>query len=301
MTSRTVGSLLPWLARRSEPSPRSVPALGPHGFFSLAYREWGDPSNPRVLMCVHGLSRLGRDFDYLARALARDYRVICPDMPGRGESDWFEHKMDYATSTYVSACATLIARLGVDRVDWLGTSMGGIIGMTLASLPKAPIARLIVNDVGPFIPRAALERIASYVGADPRFASIDEAEAMYRETAAPFGITKDEDWRYFAAISTRPDGAGKLRLHYDPGIALAFKAGPIADFAFWPVWDAIRCPVLALRGADSDLLLPATAEEMTKRGPKGELVIVSGAGHAPALMEPGQIAIVRDWLAKGRA
>ncbi len=162
------------------------------------------------------------------------------------------------------------------------------------------MSRLIVNDVGPFIPKAALDRIAAYTGADPRFATIEEAEAMYRQVAAPFGIKKDEDWRFIATISTRPAEDGKLRLHYDPGIAIPFKAGPVTDIAFWPVWDAIKCPVLALRGVDSDLLLPATAEEMTKRGPKAELALIQGAGHAPALMEPDQIAVVKDWLARTR-
>ncbi len=252
-------------------------------------------------MCVHGLTRLGHDFDYVARALAKDYRVICPDMPGRGKSDWFDLKMDYATANYVAACAALIARLGVERVDWLGTSMGGIIGMTLASMPNAPVARLIVNDVGPFIPKAALDRIAAYTGTDPRFATIEEVEAMYRQVAAPFGIMKDEDWRFLAQISVLPADGGKLRLHYDPGIVIPFKAMPITDVAFWPIWDAIKCPVLALRGADSDLLLQKTADEMTTRGPKAELSIVQGAGHAPALMEPDQIEIVQAWLAKTKA
>jgi pimeloyl-ACP methyl ester carboxylesterase len=295
---RVLRTYMPWLFGPEAPRQRFVPVMGPRGFYRLAYTEWGDPANPQVLLCVHGLTRLGRDFDYLARALARDYRVVCPDMPGRGESDWFDHKMDYATPNYLAACATLIARLGVERVDWLGTSMGGIIGMTLAATPNAPIARLIVNDVGPFIPKAALDRIAAYTGTDPRFASIEEAEAMYRQIAAPFGIKSDADWRFITQISTRPADDGKLRLHYDPGIVIPFKAVPIADVAFWPIWDAIKCPVLAIRGAESDLLLPKTAEEMTQRGPRAELAVVQGAGHAPALMEPDQIAIVRDWLAR---
>lgn len=288
----------PWSGRGGEPRQHRVPALGPHGFYRLAYVEWGDPRNPRVLVCVHGLTRNARDFDYLARALAGDYRVVCADMPGRGESDWWDYKTDYSNPNYVPACAALIARLGVEQVDWLGTSMGGIIGMLMASTPNSPIARLIVNDVGPVVPKAALERIATYTGADPRFASIDEAEQLFRQIAAPFGIKKDEDWRFLAKISTRPAEGGKLRLHYDPGIAIPFKAAPITDWTFWPVWDAIKAPTLVLRGAESDLLLADTATEMTKRGPKADLAVIQGCGHAPALMEPDQVAVISGWLAR---
>jgi len=296
--SGLLDSLLPWRRGGAEPRQKFVQVLGPRGFYRLAYLEWGNPSNPRVLVCVHGLTRLGHDFDDVARSLSRHYRVICPDMPGRGESDWFDHKMDYVAPNYVAACATLIARLGVERVDWLGTSMGGIVGMSMASLPNAPIARMILNDVGPFIPKAALDRIATYTGADPKFADAAEAEVLFRRLAAPFGITRDDQWRRFTEISVRPAEDGKLRLHYDPGIAIPFKEGPIVDASFWPIWDAIKCPVLVLRGADSDLLLPATAQEMTQRGPKAELVEIPGCGHAPALMEESQIAVIRDWLAR---
>jgi pimeloyl-ACP methyl ester carboxylesterase len=282
-----------------QPRQQFVPILGPRGFYRMAYREWGAADNKRVLICVHGLTRLGRDFDHLARELAADYRVICPDMPGRGESDWFDDKMDYQPPNYVAACAALIARLGVDRVDWLGTSMGGIVGMTMASMPNAPITRMIINDIGPFVPKSAIERIASYTGTDPRFTAFAEAEAMYRKNAAPFGIKRDEHWRYLTEISIRPAERGTLKLHYDPGIVIPFKSAPIADLSFWPVWDAIKCPVLLLRGAESDLLLAETAKEMTERGPRAKLVEIPGCGHAPALMENDQIAIVRDWLAAG--
>ncbi len=298
----------PW-SRRSGPdttrqnfAPRQnyMPVLGPRGFYRLAYREWGDPGNPRVLICVHGSFRNGRDFDYLARALAGHWRVVCPDMPGRGESDWWDVESDYSNPNFVPACAALIARLGVERVDWLGTSMGGIVGMLMAAQPNAPIARMIVNDVGPFIPKASLQRIATTVATDPRFTDIDEVELLFRQYATSFGIRRDEHWRHFAEVSVRPAEDGKLRLNRDPKTVLAFKtewrtAGG-SDGSFWPVWDAIKCPVLVLRGAESDLLLQETAEEMTRRGPKAELVVISGCGHAPALMEDEQIAIVRDWL-----
>lgn len=279
----------------------SLPVLGPHGFYRMAYTEWGAADNPRVLICVHGLTLCARDFDYIAQALSDEWRVVCPDMPGRGESDWLDVKADYAISTYASACAALIARLGVDQADWLGTSMGGIIGMHLACLPKAPITRLIVNDVGPFIPKASLQRIGEYVGADPRFSSFDSAEGAFRRSYTSFGLSKDEHWRHFVEHNTRPTSDGKLRLHYDPGIAQAFLGGEITDIVFWPAWDAIRAKTLVLRGADSDLLLPETAQEMTQRGPKADVVTIPGCGHAPPLMEESQIALVRNWLEKNSA
>lgn len=273
-----------------------LPALGLHGFHRLAYTEWGDPDNPRVLVCVHGLTRTGRDFDHLADALAADWRVICPDMPGRGESDWLPVKADYAVPTYLADCAALIGRLDVEQVDWLGTSMGGIIGVHLAALPGTPIRRLIINDIGPFIPAAGLRRIAAYVGADPRFADSTEALAFLKGTMATFGIHRAEHWQHMLAISTRPADGGGLRLHYDPGLSQAFLGDTPKDIDFWPAWEATSCPVLALRGADSDILLAATAQEMTRRGPDTKLVEFAGCGHAPALMEPEQISVIAHWL-----
>lgn len=275
---------------------KHLQGLGPHGFHRVAYAEWGDAGNPRVLVCAHGLSRTGRDFDALAEVLAERWRVVCPDMPGRGDSDWLPVKADYALPTYLGDCAALIARLDVEAVDWLGTSMGGMIGMTLAAQPGSPIRRLIVNDVGPFIPAAGLRRIATFVGGAPRFADLAEAEAFLRRALAPFGIDRDEDWRRVAEISTRPAEGGGLRLHYDPAIGAAAFPAKIEDVALWPLWEMIRCPTLVLRGAESDILTRDTAEEMTRRGPKAELVEFPGCGHAPALVAPDQIGAVRRWL-----
>lgn len=274
---------------------KHILALGPHGFFRMAYTEWGDPANSRVLLCVHGLTRNGRDFDRIAQALAGRWRVVCPDMPGRGESDWLEDKRDYAVPVYAGAIAALIAHLGVEQVDWLGTSMGGIIGMHIAALPRSPIRSLIVNDVGPFLPAAAIERIAAQLG-ESRFDSLDAVEERLRTRYASFGALTDEDWRHLAEISARPTGDGGFRMHYDPGIADAMSGQKIADIAFWPVWESIRCPVLALRGAESDLLLAETAEEMSRRGPRAEVAVIPGCGHAPALMDAHQIGVVRHWL-----
>ncbi|PKU25549.1 alpha/beta fold hydrolase [Telmatospirillum siberiense] len=273
-----------------------LPVLGLHGFHRLAYREWGDPANPKLLLCVHGLTRCGGDFDHLARRLASTWRVVCPDMPGRGDSEWLPVKSDYAVPTYLADCAALIARLGVDTVDWLGTSMGGIIGIHLAAMPGSPIRRLILNDIGPFIPAAGLRRIGVAVGSDPHFSDRTQALSFLQTAMASFGIHQAEHWQHMLDISTRPDGAGGLRLHYDPGLAEGFHQSVSSDIEFWAAWDALACPVLTLRGVESDILLPETAREMTARGPKARLVEFAGCGHAPALMEPEQIAVIEKWL-----
>ena len=269
--------------------------LGPHGFHRVTYYEWGDAENPRVVICVHGLTRNGRDFDALARALASQFRVVCPDVPGRGLSQWLTHKQDYGYPVYLADMAAIVARTGADKVDWVGTSMGGLIGMMLAAQPETPIRRLLLNDIGPFIPRAALERLALYVGKAPPFATFDELERYLRMVMAPFGALTDEQWRHLATHSSRRNDDGSLSLSYDPAIAQAF-AGPLQDVVLWPVWDAIRCPTLVLHGRESDLLLRPTAEEMTRRGPNAQLVEFAGIGHAPALMAADQIAVVSEFL-----
>lgn len=274
---------------------RELRCLGPHGFHRVAYCEWGDADNPRVVVCVHGLTRNSRDFDALARVLAADYRVICPDVVGRGHSQWLSHKQDYGYPLYLSDMAALLARTGADRVDWIGTSMGGLIGMMLAAQPDSPIRRLLVNDVGPFIPKAALERLAVYVGKTPRFATLDEFERYLRTIAAPFGPLTDAQWRHLAEHSSRRYDDGSLGAAYDPAIGNAFVA-PLQDVVLWPVWDALSCPTLVVRGKQSDLLLRETAQEMTLRGPKARLVEFDGIGHAPMLMSDDQIAVVRDFL-----
>jgi pimeloyl-ACP methyl ester carboxylesterase len=272
-----------------------MPALGPHGFHRIHYHEWGDPANDRVLICVHGLTRNGRDFDDLARALSAHYRVLCPDVAGRGRSEWLTHKEDYSYPLYCSDMAALIARSGAEQVDWVGTSMGGLIGMFLAAQPESPIRRLVINDVGPFIPKAALERIGAYVGRPVSFASLEEFEQYIRVVSAPFGPLTDAQWRHLSLTNARRHDDGRWTPVYDPGIGLAFKQ-PAADVTLWNYWDQVRCSTLLLRGADSDLLLPETASEMTRRGPLATLMEFAGIGHAPMLMEPGQIDVVREFL-----
>lgn len=274
----------------------SLLCLSAHAFHRLAFVEWGDAKNERVLICAHGLTRNSRDFDFLAQAVQDQYRVVCPDAPGRGRSDWLAVKEDYNYSTYCANMAALVAWLHTDQVDWVGTSMGGIIGMLLAAQPNTPIRRLIINDIGPFVPKAALERIARYVGTDPRFADGAEAEHYLRAVHAGFGPLSDAQWAHLAQYSVRQDDDGHYRLTYDPAIARPFHKKPTEDIDLWATWDSIRCPVLVIRGAESDLLLTETAAEMQRRGPPMKLVEFAGVGHAPALMADDQIAVARDWL-----
>lgn len=277
--------------------PCTLLTLGPRGFSRMAYAEWAGPGGAGAVVCVHGLTRTGRDFDFLARALTDRFRVVCPDMPGRGASDWLPAPEDYGYPVYLNALAALIARLGAEEVSWVGTSMGGLLGMMLAAQPGTPIRRLVLNDVGPWIPKAAVERIAAYVGSDPKFEDLRAVEAHLREVHRPFGPLTDEQWRHLAVHSARRLPGGTLRLHYDPAIAAALRAAPAQDVDLWAVWAGVRCPVLVLRGADSDLLLPETVEKMRRKRPPVDVVEFPGVGHAPALMGAEQIEVVRSWLA----
>jgi pimeloyl-ACP methyl ester carboxylesterase len=272
----------------------SVLCLDPHGFHRMRWTEWGDRDNPRVLVCVHGLTRCGRDFDYLAERLADAYRVVCPDIAGRGRSDWLADKADYVYPTYCADVAAMLATLGAESVDWVGTSMGGILGMALAAHPRSPIGKLVVNDVGCVVPKAALERIAGYVGRDPAFDSLEALEAAMR-SISPFGSLTPAQWGHLAVHVARRDEAGKWRFRYDPGIAAAFKAGPLADLDLRPFWRALRGPVLVIRGEQSDLLTAGIYAEMLSR-PGTEGLVVPGTGHAPMLMDGAQVSAVRSFL-----
>jgi pimeloyl-ACP methyl ester carboxylesterase len=277
---------------------RSVQCLSPAGFHDMAYVEWGDPANPRVLVCVHGLTRCGRDFDFLAAALADHYRVVCPDVVGRGRSDWLADKSLYDIPQYCADMVTLLARLDAKNVHWVGTSMGGIIGMALAARERTPITRLVLNDVGPVVTGTSIARLGEFLGNAPRFASVEEGEAYVRLVSAPFGPLTDAQWRHLTVHTLRHDADGMFSLAYDPGLAEPFRrsAGEGRDLDFWPVYDAIRCPTMVLRGAESDLLRRDTAEEMTRRGPCALLREVPGVGHAPMLLDEGQIALAREFL-----
>jgi len=275
----------------------SVQCLAPGGLHRMAYVEWGDANNPRVLVCVHGLTRCARDFDFLARELCGHYRVVCPDVPGRGDSDWLKNPLDYVAPTYVNAMVALIARLGADSVHWVGTSMGGLIGMALASLPETPVTRLVLNDVGPVITALSLERIGTYVGMAPRFPGVEAAEQYVRAVSAPFGPHSDSQWRFLTEHVLRSDPAGGYRMHYDPAIAVPFNAEKERkDMDLWKVYEAIRCPTLLVRGEHSDLLTRETAAQMAERGPRARLAEMKGIGHAPTLMHADQVAVVREFL-----
>ncbi|HLF23796.1 MAG TPA: alpha/beta hydrolase [Burkholderiales bacterium] len=274
--------------------------LSPKGLHRMAYLEWGDPRNRDVVVCVHGLTRCARDFDALAQALSGRFRVVCPDVAGRGDSDRLADPMLYVVPQYVADMVTLIARLDVETVSWVGTSLGALIGMALAAQPASPIARLVVNDAGPVLRKVALERIASYLGQAPEFASLDEAEKYVRAVSASFGPHSDAQWRFLTEVWARKDENGVYRASYDPRIAEPFRATlPDKDVELWPVYDAIRCPTLAIRGAQSDLLSRETWLQMAARGPKAKGVEIPGVGHAPTLMQPDQIAIVQNFLLEG--
>ena len=279
-----------------EPEKRHFLGLSRSGFHRVAYREWGARDAPRTAVCVHGLTRNGRDFDALAAALAgAGWRVICPDMVGRGDSDWLGNAADYGYPQYLQDVTALLARLDVEEVDWIGTSMGGLIGMALAAAEETPIGRLVLNDVGPLIPEAALRQIGRYLGLDLAFASLEDLERHLRKIHAPFGALTDEQWRHLATHGARRSGAA-WRLHYDPRIRAPFEAQLDGDVDLWSLWDRIAVPTFVLRGADSTLLQPETAAAMRGRGPKAEVATVPDVGHAPALMDGGQIATVAGWL-----
>ncbi len=260
----------------------------------MRYVEWGDARNPRVLICVHGLTRNSRDFDYLAESLCDAYRVVCPDIVGRGRSDWLRDPSDYTYTVYLNDIVTLIGSLHAETVDWIGTSMGGIFGMMLAALPGSPLRKLVLNDVGAVIPAAAIERIGKYIGAEPAFDSIDALEAAMR-SVSPFGELTAEQWRHLAMHVARRDDDGRWRFRYDPGIARNFQAAPKTDVDLRPYWNRIPGPVLVLRGDASDLLLPATLEEMCRR-PHTQTHLVARCGHAPMLMDDAQVGAIRHFL-----
>jgi pimeloyl-ACP methyl ester carboxylesterase len=277
---------------------RRIEVTGPgEGRYGMAYAAWGVPDAPKTLICVHGLTRNGRDFDHLAGVLADDMQVLCPDVVGRGLSDPLIDPNAYALPTYVQHMMQFIQALGLEEVDWLGTSMGGLIGMGIAAHGAAsPIRRLILNDVGPFIPKASLERINGYLGQNYRFERLDLLEQHLRITHAGFGPLGDAEWRHLAEHSAARREDGRFGLNYDQRIGDTARAGGAADIDLWPVYEAIRCPVLVLRGAESDLLTAEVADEMTRRGPKTELVSIDETGHAPMLMAADEIEVVRSWL-----
>jgi len=284
----------------NEPRLLHVNCLDSRGLHRMAYWQWGDAGNPRVLVCVHGLSRQGRDFDVLARELSQSYRVICPDVVGRGRSDWLSDPMGYNVPAYVADMVTVVARLDVEQVDWVGTSMGGLIGLGLASLPGSPVRRLVLNDIGPTLQVSALQRIGSYLGLPVHWPDADAAADAMWAISQGFGPHSREQWMALSRPQLKPDGAG-FKPHYDPAIAIPFKAvtpglAAAGEALLWQSYDRLRCPTLLLRGVQSDLLSLETAHAMTERGPRARLVQFDGVGHAPMLVQDDQRAVVREFL-----
>ena len=306
-------------------------SLSPGGFHRIAYLDWANSSSGRVVVCVHGLSRNCRDFDFLARELAQSCRVVCPDVVGRGDSEWLADKSEYSFSTYLSDAAALIARItapsppvafgtirrarrsadGPAQIDWVGTSMGGLIGMLLAAKRGSPIRRLVLNDIGAFISWGSLYRLKGYVAGGGSFRDLAEVEAYLRDACAPFGPLTDEQWRHLAEHSAARVGDGPnsalYRMRYDPAIGDTmrvsapdpeFPLGPnfLAGIDLWKTWTEIRCPTLVLRGAESDVLSHETLMRMQALRPGVEVLELPGIGHAPALMSYDQIAAVREFL-----
>lgn len=265
------------------------------GGLEIHVTEWG-AGNPRTLVAFHGLARTGADFAPLARALGRGWRVLAPDAPGRGLSAWAGTPSDYGFALYERVALDLAAGFVDGPFDWLGTSMGGGLGIRLAAGPmRSRIGRLVVNDIGPELPATAVDRIVSYVGAPPDFASIAELEAWLRRVYTPYGPLPDEEWRAMALTSWRRRDDGRITVHYDPAIVRQFR-DHADDYPLWKAWDALRCPVLVLRGAESDLLSPELARAMVRRNPRAEVREIAGCGHAPPLGRPEQTDIVSAFL-----
>ena len=258
---------------------------------------------------MHGLARNSRDFDFLADELTPECRVLCMDVAGRGESDWLENKNEYTFATYQRDAAAMLARTGATAVDWVGTSMGGLIGMFLAARPRSPIRRLVLNDVGALVPWAALFRMKGYITRGRRFSDLGEVEAYLRQVCAPFGPLTDEQWKHMARHGARREdgeGSSPYVLRYDPAIGEGlhghidpeFPMGPdmLRGIDLWNVWSKVTCPTLVLRGADSEVLLKKTLDEMQSRKPGLQVVEFPGVGHAPALMNEEQIGVVKRFL-----
>ncbi len=277
--------------------------LGKSGSHTVVCYDWHPAEGQNVrgtVLCVHGLTRNGHDFDYFAAALAeKGFRVLCPDVAGRGRSGWFENSKNYNYPAYCADMLYVLDRLSIAKVDWVGTSMGGLMGMMVAASHPDRVKRLVINDIGPFIPKSGLRRIGSTIGQRVLFQSMQDGEDYLRRIMITFGIRREDHWRHIAQFNFQREPGGGLRIAYDPALAETFwhkgKQRKLPDMDFWKLWEKVTCPVLVLRGMESDILLTDTAERMARReGVK--LVEFPGIGHAPMLMEDEQIAPVAEWL-----
>ncbi len=287
-----------FLAPAHDFTQRFVTCTSPSGLHRMAYTEWGAHNNPKVVICVHGYTRTGRDFDYLARTLCSRYRVVCPDVVGRGKSDWLRDKMGYGLPQFVSDMVTLIARLDVEEVHWVGTSLGGMIGMILASQEDSPITRLVLNDIGPRLAGEAVRRMREYIGRAPVFDTFDDVMAYGKPLCAGLGHHTEEQWRFLMEHLVRQrEEDGRWEFVYDPGIADAFRLALLfPSIDLWSVYDQVTCPTLAIRGADSEYLRRDDWRMMALRGPKAKLVEIPGVGHAPTLISNYQTGLVKNFL-----
>lgn len=297
----------------SEPTLNYVSCPDLSGGHRTAYWQWGDPLSSHVIVCVHGLSRQARDFDVLARALLerapQPLRVVCPDVVGRGRSDWLKDPLGYQIPDYAADMLALLDRLhsqaAIATLDWLGTSMGGLIGVAVCGTPRlplpVPVRRLVLNDVGPAIRWQALQRIGTYLGNTGRFETVEEAAAAMWTISTSFGPHTPDQWLALSQAMVKPLPEGGFTLHYDPAIALPFRrvteeSAAQGEAALWHLYDNIRASVLITRGADSDLLARETALAMTQRGPKARLAEFEGVGHAPTFVTNNQIEVVASFL-----
>ncbi len=272
-------------------------AAAPKSAHEVSYTEWGS-HNENVLVCVHGLTRNGRDFDELAKALSASYRVICPDMPGRGKSGWLDDHDLYNNNYYVQVIIQFLGSIGVKKVDWVGTSMGGIMGMIAAAVYPGLIGRMVLNDVGAMIPVSGMRRIASYVKDEVKFGDASAAQKRFREIFAPFKIEKEEHWQHLFEHGLR-EVEGGYSFNHDPAIGKPFQM-PDNDYQevdMWRLWEAVNVPTLLVRGEKSDILPREVAGKMAEK-PGVEFVEFAGYGHVPPLMNEEQIGVVKDFLLK---
>lgn len=278
------------------PQLKNIRVLATHGYHNISYVEWGTPQKDKAVLCLHGFSRNGRDFDYLAQELVdQGYWIICPDMPGRGKSDWLPIPTDYNYPKHASEIMTLLARLDVEHIDLVGTSMGGIMGMVLASFPNNPIHRLVMNDVGPYLPSPPQQRIREYLGLYPIFNSRDKAKNYLKQLLSPFGIHTEEHLEHAMENSYFLNTEGHYQLSYDNNILVGFT-GEETDL--WNFWETVNVPVLVIRGERSELLTLNCVDRMTQKK-NVDFVEFPNVGHAPALNTENQIRVISQWLNRG--
>ncbi len=268
------------------------------GVHQMTYYEWGDADNPKVLLCVHGLLRNGRDFDDLATALSSKYRVLCPDMVGRGLSDYLTDAQDYATHTYIADLMMLLTQLGITELDFLGTSMGGIIGMALAVMENSPVKRLILNDIGPYVAREALLRIIAYSekGSQRTFGDLKTVERYLQKTYASYAELTAAQWQRLAQNAVKQTEDQRYHLAYDPKITTNVILAANHNVPLWPLWCMLTCPILLLHAARSDVLTADTVAKMQQLQPTLQLVEIAHMTHPVSLMYPQEIAIISNWL-----